>query len=133
MRRRTLVAATGAAVSLGLTPFVWSADDGASTSADRLRPTGAAVFVARGCAMCHEGPERNSSFDAGPSLAAASDWAAERRPGMDAEEYIAESIRHPSAFISPEAMSGGPFGPVMPDLQLDDDEIDVLVDHLLER
>jgi mono/diheme cytochrome c family protein len=88
---------------------------------------GAALFSAKGCASCHDGPDSTSLTDAGPPLVAASAWAGERVDGLSAEEYLEQSMRNPSAFISPLARSGDG----MPLLQLSDDEIDALVDHLL--
>jgi hypothetical protein len=73
-------------------------------------------------------------FDAGPSLAAAPSWAGDRVDGMTAAEYVEQSIRSPSAVISPEhvAAPGGPGGS-MPLLQLSDDEIDAVVAYLVDR
>ena len=50
---------------------------------------------------------------------------------MSAADYLAESMRNPSVFISP-AFRGG-FGPMtgMPDLNLSDAEIAALVAYLL--
>lgn len=50
---------------------------------------------------------------------------------MSAAGYLAESIRTPSVFISPEFRGG--FGPMtgMPNLNLDDAEIAALVAYLL--
>ncbi|MFA5774034.1 MAG: cytochrome c [Ilumatobacteraceae bacterium] len=92
---------------------------------------GAMLFRAKGCASCHFGPDMNSGFSIGPSLKSAAEWAGDRRPGMSAADYLAESMRTPSAFISP-AFSGGQ-GPMtgMPDLNLSEAEIDALVAYLL--
>ena len=94
---------------------------------------GAQVFTLKGCAMCHVGPDGNDSIQAGPSLAAAPTWAGERVDGMSAEEYIEQSIRSPSAVISPEftRTTGGPTTG-MPLLQVSDDEIAALVHYLLD-
>jgi mono/diheme cytochrome c family protein len=88
---------------------------------------GAALFRAKGCASCHTGPDSSANMSL-PSLARASDWAGERRPGLSATEYIIESIRTPSAFISPALTVDGP---AMPVLGLTDAEIDALVAYLL--
>lgn len=92
---------------------------------------GATLFKAKGCASCHYGPDSSTGFYGVPSLAKAGDWAGDRRPGMSAAEYLAESMRNPSVFISPEFRGG--FGPMtgMPDLNLSDAEIAALVAYLL--
>ena len=69
----------------------------------------------------------------GPSLADAPSWAGERVDGLSAEEYVEQSMRNPSAFISPVYRSSGGPNEGMPLLQLSDDEIDALVDYLLAR
>ncbi len=100
-------------------------------SAEQARPDGAELFTVKGCATCHTGPGNASMFDAGPSLVDAASWAGERVEGLSAEEYIEQSIRTPSAVISPayHVVTGGPRG--MPLLQVSDEEIDALVDYLL--
>ena len=67
----------------------------------------------------------------GPSLAHAPDWASTRVEGMSAPDYLAQSMRQPSAFISPAW--AGPDGPTtgMPQLQLSDEEVEALVHFLL--
>lgn len=91
---------------------------------------GEALFRNRGCAGCHmsEGPGGSA-----PSLVAVEGWADERRPGMTAEEYVAESIRDPQAFISPDfrPRPGQPLQ-AMPDLELTEEEIEAVVAYLLE-
>ncbi len=78
-------------------------------------------------------PGHAAKVESGPSLFAAPQWAGSRREGMTAEEYMKESIRTPSVFISPAAESGGPAGPTMPTLTLTDDEIEALADYVLQR
>lgn len=92
---------------------------------------GAMLFKAKGCASCHIGPDSSSGMSVGPPLIGASDWAGDRRSGMNAAEYLAESMRTPSEFISPE-FNGG-MGPMtgMPDLNLSEAEIDSPVSYLL--
>jgi mono/diheme cytochrome c family protein len=98
-------------------------------------PDGARVFAAKGCASCHVGPEGgNRPIPDFPSLAVASEWAGERRPGLTAEDYIRQSIREPDTFISP-AYDGGfnSDGSPMPQLDLTDAEVDAVVAYLLGR
>lgn len=94
---------------------------------------GGQLFLIKGCATCHDGPSSASMTSAGPSLAAAPEWAGERVAGQSAAEYIAQSMRSPTAFIAPTAGGsvGGPGAGSMPLLQLSDAEIDALVDYLL--
>jgi cytochrome c551/c552 len=94
---------------------------------------GATLFRLKGCAACHDGPDSTSPIDAGPSLAAVPSWAGDRVDGMNAEQYVEQSLRNPSAFISPDFVAIGGPGGSMPLLQLSDEEIDTLVGYLLER
>lgn len=95
---------------------------------------GATLFRVKGCASCHIGPSGTSGPGTGPTigpdLSDAASWAGERRPGMSAEEYLAESVRAPQAFISPAAAPGGPGGS-MPRLEVSDAELDRLVELLM--
>jgi hypothetical protein len=70
---------------------------------------------------------------AGPSLARAATWASERVEGLSAEEYLEQSMRAPSVFISPAYRPIGGPNDGMPSLQLSDQEIAALVDYLLAR
>jgi mono/diheme cytochrome c family protein len=94
---------------------------------------GASLFRAKGCATCHDGPTGPSLTGVGPSLADAPSWAGDRIDGVSAQDYLEQSVRSPSAFISPEYRSSGGPSVGMPLLQLSDDEIDRLVDYLLTR
>ena len=130
----TRVGRVAVAIAVLLSVFTiatWSESTQSSVDGD---PTlaGAMLFRAKGCASCHIGPESSSGMSIGPPLIGASDWAGERRPGLSAADYLAESMRTPSAFISPE-FSGGQ-GPMtgMPDLNLSEAEIAALVAYLLE-
>lgn len=94
-------------------------------------PGGAGLFHAKGCASCHTGPDSTAAVDIGVDLSDAASWAADRRPGMSAEDYLAESVRTPGAFISPAfEPSGGSTG-AMPTLEASEAELDALVAYLL--
>lgn len=122
-----LAAIGAAAVSVG---SIAMRPDSGNTAAGN----GALLFRLKGCATCHDGPGSASLSGAGPSLAAAPTWAADRVTGMTAEEYLAQSIRTPSAFIAPGYSGGGaPGAGQMPLLRLSDDEVDAIVDFLLGR
>ncbi len=93
---------------------------------------GAALFRAKGCSTCHDGPETDALIDGFPSLVDVASFAGSRRPGYSAQEYVAESIKEPGAFFSP-AFHGG-VGPTtqMPTLDVSDAEVDALVAYLLD-
>jgi mono/diheme cytochrome c family protein len=94
---------------------------------------GAAVFRAKGCASCHDGPDTTAlARGAFPSLADAGEWAGQRRNGMSAAAYVEESIRRPSAFTSPIFSRTGGTG-AMPELDLSDAEVDAVVAYLLRH
>ncbi len=89
--------------------------------------SGAALFHAKGCAMCHTGPDSTSPFGVGPSLAEAPSWADARIEDVAADDYIRQSIVAPQAFRSPFAAPGAE----MPTLALGPDELDAVVTYLL--
>ncbi len=125
--RRTTLAAAGFVLAVA-GGAVAASGGGASRSA--APPVdGRSLFVAKGCAMCHTGPDSESPVGAGPSLVDASTWAGTRRPGLDAAAYLAESIAQPGAFLSPAR----PGQWSMPALSVTSEEIDELVDYLLDR
>jgi mono/diheme cytochrome c family protein len=127
--------AIGALVLAVVTIATWDRGDGEAiadgpTTVETLAGDGAQLFRAKGCATCHDGPDGRAAFDEFPSLAAAPSWAGDRRAGLSAEDYIAQSIRDPGAFISPAWIGGGPTT-AMPQLGLDETEIAAIVDYLL--
>lgn len=111
-----------------LTIATWN-ESTQSTVSDEPPIAGAALFKAKGCASCHIGPDSSSSISVGPPLINASEWADDRRPDLSAADYLAESMRTPSVFISPALQSGS--GASMPDLNLSEAEIAALVTYLL--
>jgi mono/diheme cytochrome c family protein len=123
---RTPLAALGALLAVaGI--LVATRDAAGSDAAPPL--AGASLFAAKGCASCHAGPASSSATGLGPPLVDAASWAGERRPGLSAEAYLAESIREPAAFISPARTSDW----TMPRLDVTDEEVDRLVAFLLGR
>jgi len=126
--RRTVVAAIGLVFALtGLVLAVVGAGRGSDAAPAVL--DGRALFVAKGCSSCHTGPDSTSEVNAGPPLVNASMWAGSRQPGADAATYLAQSIRDPGAFLSPQRQGDA----VMPVLTVTPDEVDRLVNYLLER
>ena len=126
---RAALYATAAVAAAALSFVAAAARPGAG--GDTAAADGAALFVAKGCSSCHEGPAGRSLTGVGPSLAAAPTWAGERIAGVAAADYLEQSMRSPSAFISPAHRSTGGPSVGMPLLRLSDEEIDTLVDYLL--
>jgi mono/diheme cytochrome c family protein len=90
---------------------------------------GRSLFYAKGCVTCHTraGLEARAIGEVGPDLTGLAARAGERRPGMSARAYVAESLRSPSAYVVP----GYGAHARMPDLGLGDAEIASLVAFLL--
>ena len=131
-----IVAAIGA-ITLGVASLIGWGSTSTSHHATPISPTstaldGAALFRAKGCSTCHDGPETQSLIDGFPSLADVASFAGARKPGYTAQEYVAESIKEPGAFFSP-AFHGG-VGPTthMPTLDVSDAEVDALVAYLID-
>jgi cytochrome c551/c552 len=103
----------------------WRTDPPVSTSARG----GVDLFMRKGCASCHDGPQTTARVPVAPSLAAVAEWAGERKPGVNADDYVKESIVNPPAFISPEFHQNGPVA--MPSLALTEAEVNTLVTYLL--
>lgn len=96
--------------------------------------TGEDLFQAKGCAGCHRGPGADDEYyHVAPDLDDAASWAGERRPGMSAEDYIAESIRQPGAFTSPAFRHDGNPVDAMPSLEVSAAEIDAITSYLLQQ
>ena len=121
-----LAAATGAIVGWGTAS---TPDATRAVAGDAL--SGATLFRTKGCASCHTGPESEAIVGIGPDLSDAGSWAGDRRPGMSADDYVAESVRTPGAFISPAFEPIGGPTEAMPLLEVSDAELDALVSYLL--
>ena len=133
MSRWSIVAAAGAVAALAAVPIGWQREVVHEAASRRETPgsVGASLFRAKGCASCHDGPGSTAFVPGFPSLADPGSWAGERKAGLSAGEYLAESIREPSAYLSPELeRSGGPTQS-MPELGLSNIEIDAIVTYLL--
>jgi mono/diheme cytochrome c family protein len=124
--------AVGAVVLAVVTLASWDRGEGEAVAdgPTTVVADGAQLFRAKGCATCHDGPDSTAQFVDFPSLANAPSWAGERRSGMSAAEYVAQSIREPGAFISP-AWVGGGATTAMPQLGLNEAEIAAVVGYLL--
>jgi hypothetical protein len=131
MPRRGVIYAAAALVAAALSVLATAARPDGGDVAEAL--DGALLFQVKGCATCHLGPDTSPIVDVGPPLVAAASWAGDRVDGLSAEEYVEQSMRSPSAFISPEYRPLGGPNEAMPVLQLSAGEIDALVAYLLGR
>jgi cytochrome c2 len=80
-----------------------------------------------GCRICHSLDEGATLV--GPSFAGIATRAAERVPGMSAEEYLRQSILEPDAYV----VEGFPSGQMVPNLGeiLTEQQIDDLIAFLM--
>ena len=122
---RIAVGVVGLAATL-LSIVAWKPDAAASTSGR----DGLDLFMRKGCASCHNGPQTTARVAVAPSLTDVAEWAGDRKPGFSAAQYVHESIINPPAFISPGFVQTGPVA--MPSLNLTEAEVDALVTYLLE-
>jgi mono/diheme cytochrome c family protein len=125
LNRLQLAAGTIGLVAAALSVTAWQKETSVSASPG----DGADLFMRKGCASCHNGPETTARIGVAPSLADVREWAGTRRPGLSAADYVRESILNPPAFISPAFEESGPTA--MPSLNLTDAEVDALVAYLL--
>lgn len=64
------------------------------------------LYQVNGCVGCHGDPANPASAAVGPNLGNIGNDAADRVPGMSAEQYIYESILDPNAFVTPDCPNG---------------------------
>lgn len=89
---------------------------------------GKQVFQGAGCGGCHTLTAVGASGNVGPNLDGIGTRGGARKPGMDAQAYIHESVLNPTAFIVPG------FPPVMPaGLVQEGPNLDALVSFLLAQ
>jgi len=62
---------------------------------------GGQVYRVLGCASCHEGNLFNLFRPVGPPLDHAGRVAAERVPGLSADDYLRQSVAEPGAYLVP--------------------------------
>jgi hypothetical protein len=107
--------------------------DGRATAPLATDLDGATLFAAKGCVWCHRSTATDPLIDDFPDLTDIAEWGGTRRPGLDAAEYITESVRSPTAFISPVWEDHG--GPTsgMPALVVSDSELNAIIEYLLDR
>jgi hypothetical protein len=95
-----------------------------------------ALIMGSGCGSCHAMGDLGEARKVGPDLTGIGLVAADRIPGMSAEEYLRASIVDPNAFIVPNC----PNGPCMPNIMprdyrgfLSPDQVEILVAYLMEQ
>jgi mono/diheme cytochrome c family protein len=89
---------------------------------------GARIFTGKGgCVGCHNAGSGGGAT--GPNLSHIATDGATRKPGMDAEAYINESVHDPQAFLVPG------YPPLMPSFRgtLTEEEINSVVEFLLTK
>ena len=89
------------------------------------------IFALYGCVACHELASANATGQVGPSLNGIAGRAANRQPGVSAEDYIRQSILMPNGYIV-----GGFAENIMPQdfgQRMTPPELDALVSFLLEE
>lgn len=92
--------------------------------------TGDQIFIAAGCAGCHQLGKANATGNIGPGLDDLAAAAGKREPGKSAKQYVLESITDPEVFT----VSGFGKG-VMPGYEgkLTKKQLDALVEYLLAK
>ena len=139
MSRLGLWCALGGAALGIVTLATWNVGETSTTAVEptttvaQVSPAGAQLFQMKGCSRCHLGPDTQPFGDGFPPLDDAASWAGTRREGMTAEEYISESMRVPSASISPVFPGAVGGTSAMPTLILSPEEIDAIVAYLLGK
>ena len=86
------------------------------------------LFRSKGCTACHSLQGVSETGQIGPSLTGLSERAADRIPGLSAEEYVRQSVLEPQAFIVE-----GFTGIEMPTLPMTTAELEVLVEFVLSE
>ena len=76
----------------------------------KVAETAEEAFVKFECVMCHAGPKIEEGGDVGPNLSGLAETAGQRKEGLSAEQFVAESIINPNAVIAegfdPDTMPG---------------------------
>jgi hypothetical protein len=118
----------GERVRLEVAPAI--AEEGAATTTQNLDAVIAAIDKG-GCVACHTIPNIPGAVgQVGPNLSRIGAEATTRREGYTAEAYIRESLLEPSSFTAPECPTGPCPPGAMPQLLLNQAEIEVFVMYL---
>ncbi len=126
---RTGIYVTTAIVVLliGATIAVYAFDPATGESPTTAAIDGRTVFLTKGCTSCHSIDGVSETAQIGPDLTGLADRATDRVSGLAAEDYVHQSVLDPQAFI----VDG--YGPLMPTLPLNTEELDALVEFLLDE
>jgi len=123
-RVRILLTTVIVVLLAGATVAVFAVD----TQSDQVRSQaidGRTVFLTKGCTSCHSLEGVSATGRIGPNLTGLADRAGDRVEGLEAGDYIRQSVLDPEAFV----VDG--FSPLMPTLPFDTEELDALVEFLL--
>jgi cytochrome c oxidase subunit 2 len=118
-------------VTLGLAGATWAAFQGQPGPAVTEQPVssitvdGRTVFLTKGCNGCHSRDGEPGEAAVGPDLTDLAARAGSRIPGLEAEEYVRQSLLEPQAFL----VEG--YSEEMPTLALSSNEIELLIEFLL--
>jgi hypothetical protein len=94
------------------------------------------IILNSGCGSCHAIGELGEAGKVGPDLSNIGLIAAERIVTLSADDYLRQSIVDPQAFITPDCPNGPCLENIMPGdyaRRLTEDQLDILVAHLLEQ
>lgn len=122
----TSLAAAGAALLLVVAATAaWTVRSDGSDAGGPTAERGEQVFLASGCALCHDAPGHQTDLVSGPDLTDLANRAT--------AAYVRQSIVDPDAVVVDTGGFGGPAveGSPMPALGLDDAEIDAIAAYLL--
>lgn len=108
--------------------IVWTTDSGGAAQTGGGVTSGQDLFLAKGCSGCHTISGVVDGGNTGPNLTRLSDRAATGVDGLDAEEYVRQSLLDPQAFIAPGFENAFV---EMPTLPLTEDELETLTEFLL--
>lgn len=91
------------------------------------------IIRSAGCDSCHQIGPLGEGGKVGPDLTEIGRTAGQRVPGLDAEEYIRQSILEPDAHIAPDCPNGPCMPGIMPSFsqRLSDEQINTLVTFFL--
>lgn len=94
------------------------------------------VILNSGCAACHAMGALGEAGKVGPDLSNIGAVAAERVPGLSAEEYLRQSILEPNAYIVPDCPNGPCLAGIMPQnygTRLTPAQIDLMIAYLVDQ
>jgi cytochrome c oxidase subunit 2 len=118
-------------VTLGLAGATWAAfqsQPGPAVSDETVIGSaldGRTVFLTKGCTGCHSRDGAPGEAAVGPDLTGLAARAGSRIPGLEAEDYVRQSLLQPQAFL----VAG--YSDEMPTLPLSPNEIELLIEFLL--